>query len=67
MLDLDRLIIAFDNGLRTLLAPAHGARATPGVIARRVVDLQGLRTFAEVSARGAILSSISTAAAPARP
>lgn len=30
MLDLDRLIIAFDNGLRTLLAPAHGARATPG-------------------------------------
>ena len=30
MLDLDRLIIAFDNGLRTLLAPAHGARAMPG-------------------------------------
>lgn len=30
MLDLDRVIIAFDNGLRTLLAPAHGARSTPG-------------------------------------
>jgi ubiquinone biosynthesis monooxygenase Coq7 len=30
MLELDRLITAFDNGLRTLLAPAHGARAVPG-------------------------------------
>ena len=30
MLDLDRLITAFDNGLRTLLAPAHSARAVPG-------------------------------------
>lgn len=30
MLDLDRVITAFDNGLRTLLAPAHSARAVPG-------------------------------------
>ncbi len=30
MLNLDRLIIAFDNGLRTLLAPAHSARPVPG-------------------------------------
>ena len=30
MLDLDRLIAAFDNGLRTLLAPAHSARPVPG-------------------------------------
>jgi ubiquinone biosynthesis monooxygenase Coq7 len=30
MLELDRLIMAFDNGLRTLLAPAHSARAVPG-------------------------------------
>jgi ubiquinone biosynthesis monooxygenase Coq7 len=30
MLDLDWLITAFDNGLRTLLAPAHSARAVPG-------------------------------------
>jgi ubiquinone biosynthesis monooxygenase Coq7 len=30
MLDLDRLITAFDNGLRTLLAPAHSARPIPG-------------------------------------
>ena len=30
MLDLDRLITAFDNGLRTLLAPAHSARPVPG-------------------------------------
>jgi ubiquinone biosynthesis monooxygenase Coq7 len=30
MLDLDRLISAFDNGLRTLLAPAHSARPIPG-------------------------------------
>jgi ubiquinone biosynthesis monooxygenase Coq7 len=30
MLELDRLITAFDNGLRTLLAPAHSARAVPG-------------------------------------
>ena len=30
MLDLDRLIVAFDNGLRTLLAPAHAARPVPG-------------------------------------
>ncbi len=29
MLDLDRLIITFDNGLRTLLAPAHSARPHP--------------------------------------
>ncbi len=29
MLDLDRLIVAFDNGLRTLLAPAHSARPHP--------------------------------------
>lgn len=29
MLDLDKLIIAFDNGLRTLLAPAHSARPHP--------------------------------------
>lgn len=29
MLNLDRLIIAFDNGLRTLLAPAHSARPHP--------------------------------------
>lgn len=31
MLNLDRLIIAFDHGLRTLLAPAHSARPVPGV------------------------------------
>lgn len=30
MLDLDRLITAFDNGLRTLFAPAHSARPLPG-------------------------------------
>ena len=30
MLNLDRMIIAFDNGLRTLLAPAHSARPIPG-------------------------------------
>ena len=30
MLELDRLITAFDNGLRTLLAPAHSARPVPG-------------------------------------
>ena len=30
MFDLDRVITAFDNGLRTLLAPAHSARAVPG-------------------------------------
>ena len=30
MFDLDRLIVAFDNGLRTLLAPAHAARPAPG-------------------------------------
>ena len=30
MLNLDRLIVAFDNGLRTLLAPAHAARPVPG-------------------------------------
>ena len=29
MFDLDRLIIAFDNGLRTVLAPAHSARPHP--------------------------------------
>lgn len=31
MLNLDRLITVFDNGLRTLLAPAHSARPVPGV------------------------------------
>ena len=30
MFDPDRLIVAFDNGLRTLLAPAHAARPAPG-------------------------------------
>ena len=30
MLDIDRLIVAFDNGLRTLLAPAYSARPDPG-------------------------------------
>jgi len=30
MLNIDRLITAFDNGLRTLLAPPHSARAVPG-------------------------------------
>jgi 3-demethoxyubiquinol 3-hydroxylase len=30
MLDLDRLITAFDNGLRTLFSPARSARAVPG-------------------------------------
>jgi ubiquinone biosynthesis monooxygenase Coq7 len=30
MLDLDRAITAFDNGLRTLFASAHSARAVPG-------------------------------------
>ena len=29
--DLDRLIVAFDNGLRTLLAPARSARPHPDV------------------------------------
>jgi len=29
MLDFDKLIIAFDNGLHTLLAPAHSARPHP--------------------------------------
>jgi 3-demethoxyubiquinol 3-hydroxylase len=29
MLNFDNLIIAFDNGLRTLLAPAHSARPHP--------------------------------------
>ena len=29
MPDFDNLIIAFDNGLRTLLAPAHSARPHP--------------------------------------
>ena len=29
MLDFDKLIITFDNGLRTLLAPAHSARPHP--------------------------------------
>ena len=29
MLNLDRFIIAFDNGLRTVLAPAHSARQHP--------------------------------------
>ena len=29
-MNLDRLITTFDNGLRTLLAPAHSARAVPG-------------------------------------
>ena len=33
MFDLDRLIAAFDNGLRTLLAPAHSARPVPGATA----------------------------------
>jgi 3-demethoxyubiquinol 3-hydroxylase len=30
MIDIDRVIIAFDNGLRTLLAPARSARTIPG-------------------------------------
>ena len=30
MVDLDRLIATVDNGLRTLLAPAHSARPIPG-------------------------------------
>jgi ubiquinone biosynthesis monooxygenase Coq7 len=30
MLNFDRLITVFDNGLRTLLAPAHSARPVPG-------------------------------------
>lgn len=30
MLDLDRLIIGFDRGLRTLFAPAQSLRRTPG-------------------------------------
>jgi ubiquinone biosynthesis monooxygenase Coq7 len=30
MFDLDRLINTFDNGLRTLLAPAHSTRPVPG-------------------------------------
>lgn len=29
-MDLDRLIVAFDRGLRTLFAPAQSARAVPG-------------------------------------
>jgi len=31
MTNLDALIVAFDNGLRTLLAPAHSARPHPDV------------------------------------
>ncbi len=30
MIDLDRLIVSFDRGLRTLFAPAISARAVPG-------------------------------------
>src|SRR3954471_686046 len=30
MFDLDRVITAFDNGLRTLFAPARSARPVPG-------------------------------------
>jgi len=30
MLNLDRLITAFDNSLRTLLAPTRSARPLPG-------------------------------------
>lgn len=30
MLDIDRLIVSFDRGLRTLFAPAVSVRATPG-------------------------------------
>jgi 3-demethoxyubiquinol 3-hydroxylase len=30
MIDIDRVIIAFDNGMRTLLAPARSARPVPG-------------------------------------
>jgi ubiquinone biosynthesis monooxygenase Coq7 len=30
MFGLDRMITAFDNGLRTVFAPAHSARAVPG-------------------------------------
>jgi 3-demethoxyubiquinol 3-hydroxylase len=30
MIDIDRLIIGFDRGLRTLFAPAHSLRAMPG-------------------------------------
>ena len=30
MLDIDRLVTVFDNGLRTLLAPEHSARPIPG-------------------------------------
>ena len=30
LLSLDRLITSFDNGLRTLLAPAHSGRPVPG-------------------------------------
>jgi ubiquinone biosynthesis monooxygenase Coq7 len=29
-MNLDRIIVAFDNGLRTLCAPAHSARPAPG-------------------------------------
>jgi len=36
MLTLDRLIVAFDTGLRTLLAPAHSARPVPGENALQV-------------------------------
>ena len=36
MLTLDRLIVAFDTGLRTLLAPAHSARPVPGENAPQV-------------------------------
>ena len=46
MLDLDRLITAFDNGLRTLLAPAHSARAVPGADARRTRDDRAERQVA---------------------
>ena len=50
MLNLDRLITAFDNGWRTLLAPAHSARPIPG---DAVADAQ--LTAAERELAGALM------------
>ncbi len=47
MIDLDKLIIGFDKGLRTLYAPAQTARAVPGdALMDAVLDETGRRTSA---------------------
>ena len=46
-LDVDRLITGFDKGLRTVFAPAHAARTTPGEAASdAVLDEQQRREAA---------------------